>query len=81
MALAYQPLTSSDQNRSLRLQAYRITDADRAVLRQLKPVLEPHLNQIVEAFYEHLLKFPEVVQIVQEANTSIERLKKTLRSK
>ena len=77
MALAYQPLTSSDQNRSLRLQAYRITDADRAVLRQLKPVLEPHLNQIVEAFYEHLLKFPEVVQIVQEANTSIERLKKT----
>jgi methyl-accepting chemotaxis protein len=77
MALAYQPSSSADQSRFARLKAYRITDADRRLLRQLKGVIEPHMTRIVDAFYEHVAKFPEAVQIVTNAKTTIERLKKT----
>jgi methyl-accepting chemotaxis protein len=65
------------QDIQARLNMYRITEADRMALRSLKPVLEKHMDAIVDDFYAHLAKFPESVAIIQGAGSSIERLKKT----
>lgn len=60
-----------------RVQIFRITAADRAALRDLKGVIEPHMTQIVDAFYDHLLPHPAAVAVVQGAGTTVEKLKKT----
>ena len=63
--------------RSSRLKANRITYVDRQALKALKPFLEKHLPAVVDEFYVHLDKFPEALQIVTAAGSSVEKLKKT----
>lgn len=66
-----------DRERQFRLTINRITDQDRAALRDLKRVLEPHMGKIVDEFYGHLAKFPEALAVIQSAGSSVDRLKKT----
>ncbi len=56
---------------------FRITDSDRATLRQLKGIIEPHMPKIVDAFYDHISRYPDALKIVTGAGSSIESLKKT----
>lgn len=60
-----------------KLKLYRITSADRAALKALRPHLERNMGRIVDGFYNHLGEFPEAVAIIEKAGSSIERLKKT----
>jgi methyl-accepting chemotaxis protein len=57
--------------------SFRLTSVEQEHLRRLKPILEPHMPDIVDDFYAHLGKFPEVVKIITNAGTTIERLKET----
>ena len=66
-----------DSERRRRLELNRITSADQAALKSLKSVLEKHMDDIVDAFYEHVAKYPEALAVIQGAGSSIDRLKKT----
>lgn len=59
------------------LQAFRIQEADRKALREIEGVLRPHMPKIVDAFYEHLAQFPEVVRFIADTGTNIDNLKRT----
>ena len=60
-----------------KLDLFRLTEADGARLRTLKRILEPHLPAVVEEFYRHLGNYPEAMQIIVDAGSSLDRLKKT----
>ncbi|MCB0824815.1 MAG: hypothetical protein KDC26_01380 [Armatimonadetes bacterium] len=66
-----------DSERRRRLDINRITSADQEALKSLKPVLEKHMDEIVDAFYAHAGKYPEALAIIQSAGSSVEKLKKT----
>ena len=50
----------TDQNLAERLAFMRITDADRAVLREIAPVVIEKLPGILGQFYEHLARWPQM---------------------
>lgn len=60
-----------------RLDLNRITESDRKALRSLGSVIRPHLDFIIDRFYEHLARYPEAVKIITDAGSSVEKLKKT----
>jgi methyl-accepting chemotaxis protein len=60
-----------------RLQINRVTEADRAALREMKPFFERHMTLIVDEFYNHVGQFPEALAIISAAGSSLERLKQT----
>lgn len=60
-----------------RLQHYRIQPEDLRHLAELKSFLEPALPKVVDAFYDHLQKYPEAVGLIAGAGSAIDRLKKT----
>lgn len=60
-----------------RLRANRITEEDRQILRELKGVVMPHIGAIVDEFYVHVAKFPEMLSIASKAGKTIDDLKKT----
>lgn len=55
----------------------QITPQDEALLRELEPILRKNMDEIVNAFYDHVGKFPEALAVVTSAGTTIDRLKKT----
>lgn len=68
-------ITASD--RANRLEINRITDVDRQALRDLKPFFDRHMTTIVDAFYEHIGRYPEALAVVKGAGSDIDKLKKT----
>ncbi|MBS1706354.1 MAG: globin-coupled sensor protein [Armatimonadetes bacterium] len=60
-----------------RLSTNRIGPKDQAALRKVGTILTPHMNKIVDAFYDHVGKYPEALKIVTDAGATVERLKKT----
>jgi len=60
-----------------RVEMNRITAQDRERLQSLAPLLRSRMDEIVNAFYDHLGKFPEALAIITKAGSSVERLKKT----
>lgn len=67
----------SAAERTQRLEIFQITPADVAALQELAVVLEPHMPAIVDAFYAHVGKFPEALDIITRAGTNVDNLKKT----
>jgi len=57
-----------------------LTSADEKLLRQLVTVIEPHVDRIVEAFYNNIRPYPELKKIISDAGSSIEKLKGSQRS-
>lgn len=51
------------------------TDADAQALRDMLPVIRRRADQIVDRFYENIQQYPELVEIVRKAGSSIERLR------
>lgn len=60
-----------------RLELFRIDDADRRALRSLRSLIGRRMTEIVDAFYDHLGKFDEAIDVIENAGSSVERLKKT----
>jgi len=67
----------SPQEIDRRLRINRITNEDRKALRDLRHILEPKMNIIVDEFYAHIGNFQDALGIVQGAGSTIEGLKKT----
>jgi len=67
------------EERGQRLKFLSLTEADAALLRELRPVVETHSLAIEDAFYEHLLAFPETAQLLAD-HTTVERLKRLQRA-
>lgn len=68
-------LNQSEQAR--RLVMNRITDQDKKLIKELGPHMTKHMDKIVDEFYGHLTQFPEALQVVGSAGTTIDNLKKT----
>ncbi len=60
-----------------RLRLYRIGAEDKVVLHSVAKVLGPQMGKITDAFYEHLESFPEAIDVIVKAGSSIGKLKKT----
>ncbi len=57
---------------------YRFTEFDVEVLKNLRPVVEPHLDRLVDDFYQMLLDMPDTAAFLQDA-AQLARLKKSHR--
>lgn len=55
-----------------------LTEKDLAIVKTLQPLVNEHIEDIVTAFYDAVGKQPNLLKIIQE-NSSVDRLKKTLR--
>jgi PAS domain S-box-containing protein len=51
-----------------------LTPQEIGLLRGLRPLLDESLSEITDAFYEHLLDFPQTAALLQD-HTTVERLK------
>ncbi len=60
-----------------RLNLYRLSDEDFRTLVEIRPVVEGAFEEITTAFYDHLQRFPEVLEKITAAGSSIQRLKQT----
>lgn len=69
-------MTSLD--RANRLQFLNLTAEDAEALRGLRPLFERRLDEVVDAFYAHLLAFAETAQLLAD-RTTVERLKRLQR--
>ncbi|GIM46504.1 methyl-accepting chemotaxis protein [Collibacillus ludicampi] len=59
------------------IEIIKLTEDDLKIVKALKPLVEQHIEQITEKFYENITKQPQLLDIIQK-HSSIERLKKTL---
>ena len=64
--------------REQRLKFLGLTARDVELLRALRPLFEKHIVAIEDAFYDHLLSFPETAQLLSDHMT-VERLRKLQR--
>ncbi len=68
-------MTIDSQERALRLAFLDFTEEDAERLRELHAFAEQHVHEIVEAFYEHLLKFEFTRGILLRDPETVQRLK------
>lgn len=66
-----------ETERRKRLEMNRITPADQEALREMKPIFDKNMDMIVDEFYAHAGKYPELLKIISDAGSSVETLKKT----
>ncbi len=45
---------------------YRFSESEFAILRELKPVVEPYADRLVEDFYQFLLEIPDTAKFLQD---------------
>ena len=55
-----------------------LTEADLALLRKIHPVMEQHMDAIIDSFYQSVLGIDNLKEIIVQHST-IDRLKRTLR--
>lgn len=56
----------------------QVSSDDAALIREIAPLIRPHVDEMVDAFYQHLLQFDHLRQIVDRHST-VDRLKVTQR--
>ena len=54
-----------DIDRARRLESMRIDEQTRAVLRDLKTIITPHLDDAIETAYKHLMSYPDAARAYQ----------------
>ena len=64
----------SEKEIGLRKRYAELTEEDVALLREVQPIVTAHLDELVEAFYSHLLHFEETRKILKDEAT-VNRLK------
>jgi|GEM_PF-962392 len=57
-----------------------LSSKDEQILKELAPAIEPHVDSIVDAFYENIRPYPELKKIISAAGSNIEKLKISQRS-
>ncbi len=57
---------SPDQEAQLRKTYLRLTGDEESAVRQLRPVIEAHVDDLVVAFYRHLLQFDETRRLLSD---------------
>jgi signal transduction histidine kinase len=67
--------TLDDAARAERLEFFALTAEDEALLRAMKPTATATVDGIVADFYEHLLRFPPLAELLRAEPDRIERLK------
>ncbi len=67
----------TDEERRFRLAINRLGEAETKALQDAGKALTPHMPKIVDAFYDHITKYADAVQIIRDAGSTVERLKKT----
>ncbi|GAB2874303.1 hypothetical protein GCM10027277_49420 [Pseudoduganella ginsengisoli] len=60
-------MTPSDADIAQRLSYFDISPGDLAPLRELRQALRPHMGQVIEAFYSHLRRVPQLNSKLQDA--------------
>lgn len=68
----------SPTEREQRLKFLKFSEQDCQLLKALRLLFEQNVSAIEDAFYEHLLGFPETAQLLKD-HTTVERLKKLQR--
>lgn len=61
--------------RALTLAHLDLDADDRALLRELAPLVTRHAGEMVEAFYAHLRRHPELEAVIEASGSSLARLK------
>jgi len=51
------------------------TNADALLLKELAPIVSEHADNIVDAFYDNVARYPSLQGVIQRADSNIERLK------
>lgn len=67
-----------DEDVLARLEMIKLTDEDMAVLQRIKPLMEPHLQAVIDDYYASLIKVSKLKAIIY-MHSSVERLKGTMR--
>ncbi len=65
----------SAAERELRLRFIGFTETDAQLLHELEPVVKPHAERIVDAFYANVALHPVLLDIIERAGSTVERLK------
>lgn len=69
--------SQSTHDRATTMALFRVSDDDRALLKDVGNYLQPQMSRIVDDFYRHLADFPAAMEIVRGAGATLEGLKKT----
>jgi PAS domain S-box-containing protein len=64
--------------REQRLQFLDLTKRDEQLLKALRPLFEKHIMAVVDDFYDHLMRFPELARLLRD-HTTVDRLKQLQR--
>jgi heam-based aerotactic trancducer len=67
----------SSGERSARLKLYRLTEQDGRALASVARLVDRNMAVFVDDFYDHLERYPEAIEIIRQAGSSIEQLKRT----
>lgn len=70
-----QAMGIDNKEQQQRLEFIDLTTEDALLLKQLAMIIEPHINKIVDSFYNNISHYPELKKIMNDAGSSIERLK------
>ena len=66
-----------DEERLRQLAMISITPSDLQRVRRLKPQIEQNIDRVMDPFYEPIMQTP-ALQVIIQANTTLEKLKRTL---
>ena len=73
-----QQLRITPYDRRQRQVLFDLSERDSTVLRKARPYLEPHIEALVNTFYERQLAIPEVANLIGDAE-SLNRVSRALR--
>ncbi|HLN24665.1 MAG TPA: protoglobin domain-containing protein, partial [Patescibacteria group bacterium] len=59
-----------DIDRARRLESMAIDERTRVVLRELLPIVMPHLDSIIEAAYKQILRYPDAAKAYETVSLS-----------
>lgn len=72
-------LRLDDEERARRLAFNHLGDEDAARLAGLRPLLAPHLDEVIAEFYAHLLRFSDLERLLREEPDRVPRLQRLQR--
>lgn len=65
------------EERLERLRYVNLTEKDCRILKAFEPVIKKHADEIVDAFYDNISLYPDLLKVIDSAGSNVERLKQT----
>jgi len=72
---ASRTFTLNSAEREARLRFVSFTDQDARLLREIGPLVEANADEIVDAFYNNISSYPALIDVINRAGSTVERLK------